>query len=133
MNKLIDTSTKIALKLNSAIDKSYRHFAFIFVRNKLLSIGQNNMESTSGFTYQIGKRFNVEHNKEFPYIHAEIDAISRLWGKTHIGPRMSLVSLRLNKYGEYRRSKPCVNCTKVLDSLGLTVIYFDGEFKCKKN
>jgi deoxycytidylate deaminase len=133
MNKLVDTSTKIALKLNSAIDKSHRHFAFIFLRNKLLSIGQNNMESTSVFTYKMGQKFNVEHNKKFPYIHAEIDAISRLWGKTHIGPRMTLVSLRLDKHGEYRRSKPCVHCSKVLDSLGLTVIYFDEEFKCKRN
>lgn len=131
MNKLIDISTKMALRLNSAIDKSHRHFAFIFLRNKLLSIGQNNMESTSAFAYHFGHRFGLEHNIKHPYIHAEIDAISRLWGKRYIGPRLTMVSLRLNKNGEYRRSKPCANCSKILNSLGIKVIYFDEEFKCK--
>ena len=126
--KIIDTSIKIATKLNVYAEKSHRHFAFLFLRNKLLSIGQNNMATTSGVAHKFGKRFGGKP-PEFPFLHAEIDAIAKLWGETYISNRMSLVSLRLNKQNELLMSKPCKDCDVIIKSLGPKVIYFDsGKF-----
>jgi hypothetical protein len=125
--KIFDSSIRIATKLNVYADKTHRHFAFIYVRNKLLSIGQNDMETTSAKAYRFGRRFGAEKTITFPFLHAEIDAIAKLWGNTHIGPKMSLVSLRLNKKNELMISKPCKSCTNILEPLGIRVFYFDGE------
>ncbi len=128
--RIIDTSIKIATKLNVYAEKSHRHFAFLFLRNKLLSIGQNNMATTSGVAHKFGKRFGGKP-PEFPFLHAEIDAIAKLWGETYVSKRMRLVSLRLDKHGEILVSKPCKNCSLVLDVLGPAVIYFDGKKFCE--
>ena len=62
-----------------------------------------------------------------PYLHAETDLISRLWGKYYIDSSLSIVIIRLNKRGEIRNSKPCAKCSKILDSLGINKVYWSTD------
>ena len=104
-----------------------QHFAFIYAKNKLISIGQNNTTRTNNKGLKIAKRFNAKKHILYPYIHAEIDAIARLWGKIFLCKKHKLVSIRLNRHGELRISKPCINCSIILSALNLQVVYFDGQ------
>lgn len=101
------------------------HFAFGFKKNKLLAIGQNNPEKTHTNAYRIAKKFNI--NTPYPYPHAEIDLIARLWNKYYINSDLSIVVLRLNKCGQLRNSKPCPQCKKIISALDITKIYWSTE------
>lgn len=98
------------------------HFAFGYHKSKLLGIGQNNPEKTHTQALKFAKRFHT--NTEYPYLHAETDLISRLWGKYYIDSSLSIVIIRLNKHGYLRNSKPCDKCQKILDALGIEKLYW---------
>jgi len=98
------------------------HFAFGYHKNKLLAIGQNNPEQPSAKALRLSKRFQT--NLKYPYMHAETDLISRLWGRHYIDSSLKVVVVRLNRLGELRQSKPCGRCDKVLKALGVNKIWW---------
>ena len=98
------------------------HFAFGFRKNKLLAIGQNNPEKTHPDAILLSKRFNT--SIEHPYLHAETDLVSRLWGRYYIDNNLKMVIIRLNKHGKLRCSKPCPRCHQILNSLGVSKIWW---------
>jgi hypothetical protein len=133
---IIDQSLDIALSLlpkakNARNSKNkFFHFAFGFKKNKLLAIGQNNPEKTHPQALMLAKRFNTD--TEHPYLHAETDLISRLWGKHYIDNTLRMVVIRLNKRGQLRCSKPCDQCTQILEALDITKIWWSDNDGFKK-
>jgi len=133
---IIDQSLDIALSLlpkakNARNSKNkFFHFAFGFKKNKLLAIGQNNPEKTHPQAFILAKRFNTD--TEHPYLHAETDLISRLWGKHYIDNTLRMVVIRLNKHGYLRCSKPCDQCTQILEALDITKIWWSDNDGFKK-
>lgn len=122
--RILETAYNLSIKLFPGSDQKYNHFAFMFERNKLISIGQNNMKETSAKALYFGNLFNVKSFQEFSYIHAEIDCISKLWGKRYLSGREKIVVVRLNKHGELLNSKPCSSCSSVLSSIGMNKVWF---------
>lgn len=112
-------------KNNRNTRNKFFHFAFGFKKNKLLAIGQNNPEKTHTQALILAKRFNIDI--KYPYLHAETDLISRLWGKHYIDANIKMVIVRLNKNGELRNSKPCSRCSKIIKALGIKDIYWSTE------
>lgn len=105
------------------------HFAFGFERNKLLAIGQNRYEYSAD-VLRIARRFNDRYRLAIPTKHAEIDLLSKMWGKYYIDKRIKIVVLRLSKRGRLINSKPCKSCQYILDAIGVTKIWYsrsDGE------
>lgn len=98
------------------------HFAFGYHGNKLLAIGQNQPDKTNPKALKIEKKFNIKNH--YPYLHAETDLISRLWNEYRIDSNLTMVIIRLNKNGELRNSKPCAKCSKIIQSLGITDLYW---------
>jgi hypothetical protein len=74
-----------------------------------------------------GKRFNVEHFVKYPFLHSEVDAISRLFSKTYITGKENLVVIRVGRNGHLLPSKPCKNCSTILTSLGFKSVYYSIE------
>lgn len=114
-----DRSIEISKKLFPMVEKipgRYRtfHFAFIWQRNNLLSVGINDPYNVNAKAIYFASLFNINH---FGTLHAEIDAISKLWGKIQIGKKHDMIVIRLNKWGELGRSDPCNKCSKVLSNL----------------
>lgn len=107
------------------------HFAFVFRKSKLLSIGQNNPEKTHPMAQIMSDRF--KSGLEYPYLHAETDAISKIWNKYKIGGDMRLVVLRLNRLGVLRNSKPCRPCSKIIDCLDFGEVYWSMDRKFVSN
>lgn len=125
---IIDQSYNIALSLLPKAKESrctrnkFYHFAFGYRKNNLLAIGQNNPEKTHTKALFLSQRFNTAN--KYPYLHAETDLISRLWGKYYIDENLKMVIIRLNKRGELRYSKPCGNCSKIIRSLGIKKVWW---------
>src|SRR5210317_1017448 len=93
------------------------HFAIAIDENKPIKIDHK--------AYKIGQRFNISKYQQYPYSHAESHLISKLLDRYNtIRTDWSLVVLRINRQGRILLSKPCENCQTILDSLGLTKIYW---------
>jgi deoxycytidylate deaminase len=124
MVKILDRSLEMShsllpMEYNNRSGYRTYHFSFIWRRNKLLATGINGV-SQSPKCVKMGQTFNSQYMQEYPYVHAEIDAISKLWGRIEITGSLAMVVIRLNKYGKLMESRPCQHCMPVLAKLGLT-------------
>lgn len=101
------------------------HFAIAFDCNKPIVIAQNNPTEINHKAYQIGKQFNIKHYQRYPYVHAESHLVSKLLDTYNaIDTNLSIVVLRINRQGKILLSKPCENCQKILDAVGLHKVYW---------
>jgi deoxycytidylate deaminase len=89
------------------------------------------MSTESARVLKFAKRFNTK--PKYLFTHAEIDAISRLWGHTYINHRIKFVIIRLNRFLELGDSKPCDDCQQILDALGITEVYWSNSDKSFRN
>jgi len=89
------------------------HYAFAIRKNKVLVWGKNNETSGSKSALRIGRMWNIEKWKNYPYIHAECDVISKL-DLSNIDNDLIILSIRINRDGKFRLAKPCPNCEKAL-------------------
>ena len=140
--RTVDKSVQLALSLFPEAyseKRGYRtfHFAFGWKKNKLLAIGQNYPDKPSGKALRFPRMFKTPHTIAYPYLHAEIDVVSRLWGKVYIDNNIKIVVIRLNRTGQLQNSKPCKSCKTVLDALGVEDIWWstnkgitNGEVLC---
>ena len=136
--KNIDKSVQIACQLfperyeNTQSRKAF-HFAFLWKKNRLISIGQNCADKPCAKALYFAKRFNTKRRIKFPYIHAEINAIQKVWGKSQIDNSFSLVSLRVSRDCILRNAKPCRDCQTVLSAIGISDVWWSdkaGEVVC---
>jgi hypothetical protein len=127
INQSINISLTLLPRAKECRDtkNKFFHFAFGYKKNKLIGIGQNNPEKTHTQALILAKRFKTD--LKYPYLHAETDLISRLWGKQYIDGSMKMVLVRLNKHGKLRNSKPCARCAKIIKALGITDVYWSTD------
>jgi len=126
---IVDKSAQLALSLfPQAYSKKrgYRtfHFSFGWKKNELLAIGQNDPYKPSGKALRFARMFKTRRTMTYPYLHAEIDMISRLWGKIHIDNNIKVVVLRLNSRKQFQNSKPCKSCSTVLNALNVEDVWW---------
>ena len=129
--------------INKTIRKAYQnwtpckeircwHYSACFDGTKMICFTQNNPIKTHTGAYRIGEDFNLSKYKEYPYYHSESRLISKLLDKYNtIDPNWSIVVLRINRKGLILGSKPCENCNKLLNAVGLNTVYYstdDGNF-----
>lgn len=124
--KIINRAIKLSYaRFSPNIYQRRYHFAIAFSCNKPVAIAQNNPIKINHKAYQIGKQFNVKHYQRYPYVHAESHLISKLLDTYNaIDTNLSIVVLRINRQGKILLSKPCENCQKILDSVGLHKVYW---------
>lgn len=104
------------------------HYTGCFDGTKLIAFTQNNPVKTHTGAYRIGEDFNLPKYKEFPYYHSESRLISQLLDRYNtIDPNWSIVVMRINRKGIILGSKPCENCSKLLNAVGLTDIYYSTD------
>ena len=109
--------------------KKYRtfHFSFAWRSAKLLSIGQNDPDRTNAKAMWFAKKFRNKKQMQYPYLHAEVDMLSKLWGRHYIDSKMKVVVLRINSKGELKNSKPCPSCSNILSALGVEKVWFSTK------
>ena len=98
----------------------------------MICFTQNNPIKTNAKAHRIGEQFNLPKYKEYPFVHAESHLISKLLDMYNtIDPNWSVCVLRINRKGIILGSKPCINCSKLLNAVGLNEIYYSldsGDF-----
>ena len=112
--KMLKLAQKIAVELKP--DK-YRVISIITdKRDRILSIGVNSYNKSHPKQAEYAKR--VGQPKKI-YLHAEVDAILRLKEEGH-----NIYTVRLNKQGEMRYSKPCPICSLAIKEAGIKYSYY---------
>jgi hypothetical protein len=131
--KIINKTIRRAYK-NWNPTKSIRcyHYSGCYDGTKLIAFTQNNPVKTHAGAYRIGEDYNLPKYKEFPFFHSESRLIDKLLSKYNtIDSTWKIVVMRINRKGLILGSKPCENCSKLLNSVGLTDVYYstdDGNF-----
>ncbi len=122
-NKLVEISR--AMKPIRATGQFF-HTSSLIRKNRVVCIGWNN--------YLKGhpeKRFGkYENYKGFPgtyksSLHAEISSIIKL-GEEDLSDYV-MVNIRVGNFNQITMSKACLNCQRVLKSLGLKSLYYSNE------
>lgn len=104
------------------------HYAAAFDGNKMICFTKNNPIKTHTGAYRIGEDFNLPKYKEFPFYHSESRLIDKLLSKYNtIDPSWKIIVMRINRCGKILGSKPCINCSKLLDVVGLNQIYYSTD------
>jgi deoxycytidylate deaminase len=102
------------------------HYAFAIKKNKIIAIGKNQPEYPHPKVLNLARTFNIDKWHHYPYLHAESDLITKL--PDNIRPKqIEILSLRINAKGNFRMAKPCKNCQKMLDSLGVQKIIWSAN------
>lgn len=108
------------------------HYAAAFDGVRMICFAQNNPIKTHAAAYRIGEDFNLPKYKEYPFFHSESRLIDKLLSKYNtINPTWKIVVMRINRCGLILGSKPCENCNKLLNAVGLNDIYYstdNGDF-----
>jgi hypothetical protein len=99
------------------------HYAFAIRKSRVVAFGKNNLFDASKAALKIGRSLNINKWKEYPYIHAECDVITQL-DQRYDKNEVEIVSLRINRSGQFRLAKPCVNCQKTLEILGYKNVWW---------
>lgn len=105
----------------SKFDK-HRHAAAIYVGNRLVAVGVNQMK-----THPMQARFGI--NEEAVYLHAEIDAIKNALKRISLDDlQTATLYVAKSKNGKSKNSKPCEGCQKAIMHFGIPHVHWtNGE------
>jgi deoxycytidylate deaminase len=96
----------------------------------MICFTQNNPIKTHTKAYRFGKKFGLNKYVEYPFVHAESQLISSLLEQYNtIDTSWRIVVMRINRKGLILGSKPCENCKKLLQSVGLDKVYWSTDDK----
>lgn len=113
-----------ALKLTHQTGRSF-HATFVYHGNKLLCIAHNDYSKLHPY-HKYGKYIGKYDGTYQSGIHGECRAIIKM-GLNDCN-HLTFVNVRVSNNGTPSISKPCVNCQRLLDSVGYKAIwYYDGE------
>lgn len=104
----------VAVRMAESSEVSFKHGAVIVRGGSVLSVGVNKWKNPLKPEVPV-----VEYNPNVS-IHAEVDALSRC-----SDPRGATIYIaRVNKKGEERMSRPCINCEEALVEAGVKKVIY---------
>lgn len=92
-----------------------QHACVLFNKNTILSEGYND--------YIFKRGVNTNNYT----IHAEMKAIKPEKLRKFKSKKFNMLVIRIDKYGNLRNSKPCVDCVKVIKTLPIKKIYYSDD------
>lgn len=109
----------VAKSLKLANTNKFRHFSYLLLGKKIVSVGLNNMKKT----HPLGARYS-----QFPYIHSEINSIVRSDIKVAELQNCTMVNIRLGKRGSLLLSRPCNSCARILADFQIGEVLYSNQF-----
>ena len=108
------------------------HVAFLLKKSRVICVGWNNYNKSHNvrrFGKFVSHKFT--HDVYRPCVHAEISAITR-WGQEDLrGYDMAVI--RIDNNDNANMSKPCINCGRILDAMGVRKIFYsDKNGECQE-
>jgi len=117
--KLEDAVT-IAIEESKKSNAKYHVGAVIYDSVRFFTGYNRNLFSC----YRKNAPLTVSHNNHKMSVHAEEMAIQRALRAEMNFNNSTLVVIRINNSGMFRRSYPCQHCRKLIESLGIRLIYY---------
>lgn len=111
---------------NKDTTKDRFHYAFGIRKNKILAVGKNQTVYPSTKIFNLAKMYQIDKWLKFPFPHAESDLITKLPTDTKF-KNLEILSLRINRHGQFRLAKPCRHCQKMLDGLNITKVVWSSN------
>jgi len=99
----------------------FYHYAFAIRKNRIIEMGRNNPIMTSAKAYRLAVKFNIKHWQKYPFLHAEADLLLKL-NQEYYNKKTTVLSLKINRHGQFRLAKPCYKCEIALYKSNLTNI-----------
>lgn len=99
--------------------RNFFHYAFAIRKNHIMEMGKNDPIMMSAKAYRLAQKFNISHWKKYPFLHAEADLLLKLDEK-HYNKKTTILSLKINRHGQFRLAKPCYKCEIALQKSNLT-------------
>lgn len=129
MNKF-SKSIELSLALYKPESRILRcqHFSFIFYKDRLISIGQNNNKTNP--IHLINRKISKEGKNvsSFAGTCSEYDAARKLKRLTNIPfNKCILINIRVDNNRRLNFSKPCGSCRNLLEYLEFKEVYFSNE------
>jgi hypothetical protein len=120
MRKIESKLLRISRDLINLPNSNAKHFTFICLRNKIISMGYNNGWKTHPAGARFGARFNA--------VHSELAAIKSFPWKPLDLPDCTWYNVRIHKDGTPAMSRPCISCQQLLRSFDVhNVFYTDAN------
>jgi len=115
-NKLKSKLIELARALHYCPVGDQKHFSFIVLRNKVISIGWNNKVKSNPLNQKYGYRYDKPHSeliaiKNFPYPNKELS-------------RHTLVNVRIGRANDVIMCKPCMYCQNLLKTFNIKEVYY---------
>tara|TARA_Y100001938_G_C8040308_1_gene405820 strand:- start:674 stop:1039 length:366 start_codon:yes stop_codon:yes gene_type:complete len=104
----------LARELVKGIDRPKKHVSIIVYKNKILAAGVNRAK-----THPKAK----EYGYMFGELHSELDAVRKIEPQEGL----ILVNYRMNRFLEFRNSKPCSKCMPWCLALFREIYYTTNE------
>jgi len=111
---------ELAAKTALRSDSKFRLGAVLAKRNRAISWGWNDMRRT----HPIMREYNYD-KAWVPGVHAEIDACLGV-DRDDLN-NADVYVVRIRKDGSYGLAKPCLICTRILKSMGISRAYYSTE------
>lgn len=111
--------------------RNFFHYAFAIRKNRIIEMGKNDPIVMSAKAFRLAKKFNIEHWKKYPFLHAEADLLLKLDEK-YYNKKTTILSIKINRHGQFRLAKPCYKCQIALDKSNLTNVMWslsDDEYR----
>ena len=99
--------------------RSFFHYAFAIRKNHIIEMGKNDPIMMSAKAFRLAQKFNIAHWKKYPFLHAEADLMLKLDEK-YYNKKTTLLSMKINRHGQFRLAKPCYKCEIALFKSNLT-------------
>ncbi len=109
---------QITIDLRDLNPESHKHFSFLVIRNRIISVGMNSMKTTHPLTKGLGYKSD--------FLHSELDAFLAIRWQDINYNKCVLVNTRINRFLQFGMSKPCDGCMNLLNNIGIkNIIYTD--------
>lgn len=95
------------------------HYSFVIQNNKIVEWAVNK-GTECDYIIKMGY-------PEYSNMHSEVAAWKKACGLIDRRRPFQMVNIRLNKYGQMRKSKPCPCCKSFLRSLGCSKVIYTNE------
>jgi len=115
----LDKLVKLARTMLDLPTSRNRHFSFLLVRNKVLSVGYSLGYTTHPLAKKYGHRFNA--------IHSELSVIKNFPYPPSLLSKCKIVNIRIMRDGSLGMSRPCKHCQQLLHDLDITDIWYTNE------
>lgn len=108
------------------VNKKHRHVSFVTRRNKIVSVGINNINKThtKNLKYNYIGRENKDIRQEVG-IHSELSAALKM-GEEDLR-KHNLINVRINKNGKIDMSKPCRGCQDLIRQLNFNKVFYTNK------